>query len=142
MIVTQAGAETGHISSYNRQPLAKALGVRRSYVWRILKRLPFDAPLELLAASPITPGHVIAMRQRNDQFRRQQDGQARREAEDWNAAWREEEARAQRDSQRLYQSAANESNTYLDDPQGRAWRDEEDEVRRIMFPWLYKDKKF
>jgi hypothetical protein len=36
----------------------------------------------------------------------------------------------------------NEGNAYLDDPEERAWRQEEEEVRRIMFPWLYKDKKF
>jgi hypothetical protein len=73
--------------------LAKALGVRRSYVCRILRRLPFDAPIELLAASPITPAHVLSMRQREQQCRRQQDKQARRESEEWTAAWREEEAR-------------------------------------------------
>jgi hypothetical protein len=81
------------------------------------------------------------MRQREQQCRRQQDEQARRESEDWNTAWHEEEARARRDGYRPDQSAENDSNPCLDDPQERAWRDEEEEVRRIMFPWLYEDKK-
>jgi hypothetical protein len=106
-----------------------------------LKRLPFDAPIELLAPSPITPAHVLSMRQRQEQCRRQQDEEARREAEEWNAAWHKEEARALRDGYRPDQSAANESNPYLDDPQERGWRDEEEEVRRIIFPCLHKDKE-
>jgi len=84
----------GLLSPEHRKPatqgeLAKALGVRKSYVWRILKRLPFDASLEMLETSPITPGHVIAMRQRQEQYRRQQEEQAQREAEDWTAAWQQ-----------------------------------------------------
>ena len=75
----------GLLSPEHRNPstqgeLAKALGVRRSYVWRILQRLPFDAPLEMLETSPITPAHVITMRRRQEQFRRQQEEQAQREA--------------------------------------------------------------
>jgi hypothetical protein len=77
----------GMLSSEHRKPatqgeLAKALGVRRSYVWRILKRLPFDAPFALLEGSPVTPAHVLSMRQRQEQFRRQQDEEVRREVED------------------------------------------------------------
>jgi hypothetical protein len=137
----------GLLSPEHRKPatqgeLAKALGVRRSYVWRILRRLPFDAPIELLAASPITPAHVLSMRRQHEQSRRQQEEQAQSAAEDWTAAWQEEEARTRRDGYRPDQKAVNECNPHLDDPEERAWRQEEEEVRRIMFPWLYKDKKF
>jgi hypothetical protein len=90
----------GLLSPDHRQPatqggLAKALGVRRQYVTRILKSRVFEAPLELLAAGPITPAHVITMRQQHEQSRRQQDEEVRREVEDWTEAWREEESRAQ-----------------------------------------------
>jgi hypothetical protein len=140
----------GLLSPDHRQPatqggLAKALGVRRQYVTRILKCLPFDAPIELLAASPVTPAHVIAMRQQHEQSRRQQDEEARREAEDWTEAWREEDSRAQ---QHGYSPEPEPETVSHAHPSARRG---EQELRRIvqesnnpedrelpksMFPWL------
>jgi hypothetical protein len=136
----------GLLSPEHRRPatqgeLARALSVRRQYVTRILKSLVFDAPIEMLVASPITPAHVISMRRHLEQFRQQQEIQAQQEAADWTAAWHQEQTRVQRGDHRPDWSAESRSNSCLDDPQERAWRDEEEEVRRIMFPWLYKDEK-
>ena len=142
----------GLLSAEHRKPatqgeLARALGVRRSYVWRVLKRLPFDAPIEMLAASPITPGHVIAMRQVQQQCRQQQDEQARREAEDWIEAWREEDVPAQQQGYQFEQQSG-DSDAY---PNGSGAKSGAEELRRIvhgsddpedrelakaMFPWL------
>lgn len=132
-----------HRSPSTQAELAKALGVSRRYVRRILKRTFFDAPIERLAASPVTPAHVIAMRQRQEQFRRQQDEEARREAEDWTAAGREEEARAQQQAYCPEQEAANVNPAY---PSARSGEQElrrmvgDDpelkELGRSMFPWL------
>lgn len=138
------------LSPEHRKPatqgeLARVLGLRRSYVWRILKRLPFDAPLELLAASPITPAHVLSMRQRQCEHRLRQDEQARREAEDWISAWREEESRAQQPGYSPEPEPGTVSHAH---PSARSG---EQELRRIvqesnnpedrelaknMFPWL------
>jgi hypothetical protein len=109
--------------------LAKALGVRRSYVWRILRRLPFDAPIELLAASPITPAHVLSMRQREQQSRLQQDEEARQEAERWAEAWHEEEARARQTGYRPEQQPEDASYAYPSDSGARRG---EEELRRIV----------
>jgi transcriptional regulator with XRE-family HTH domain len=130
----------GLLSPEHRRPstqaeFAKALGVSRRYVSRILKRTFFDAPIELLAASPVTPGHGFAMRRRQEQYRQQQDEQSRREAEHWAEAWHEEEARVRQVGCRPDQGFGNEGNAYLDDdPEERAWRQEEEEVRRARAP--------
>ncbi len=138
----------GLLSAEHRKPatqgeLARALGVRRQYVTRILKSLVFDAPLELLAASPVTPAHVITMRQQYEQFRRQQETQAQREVEDWNTAWHDEEARAQNSTCRQDSRDAYSLNA--------SGKSDEEELRRTvlesdnpdtrelcqrMFPWL------
>jgi hypothetical protein len=144
----------GLLSPEHRKPttqgeLAKALGVRRSYVGKVLKRLPFDAPVELLEASPVTPPHVISMRQRHEQFRRQQDEQARLEAECWAEAWREERAR-----QQGYWPEPNTDNgldAYPSHPRREPRNKDDEELHRMvgddpelrelartMFPW----KKF
>jgi hypothetical protein len=135
----------GLLSAEHREPetqgeLARTLGVRRQYVTRILKRMPFDAPMEMLTASLTTPAHVLSLRQRQQEYRQQQEDQAQRDAENWTAAWQQEQTRVQRGDHRAW-SAESRSDSCLDDPQERAWRDEEEEVRRIMFPWLYKDEK-
>lgn len=139
----------GLLSPEHRKPetqgeLARALGVRRQYVTRILKQLPFEAPIELLAASPVTPAHVINMRQQHEQSRRQQDEEARREAEDWTQAWREEDSQAQH-GYSPEQEAGTVSHTY---PSARSGEQElrrmvqesnnpEDrELAKTMFPWL------
>jgi hypothetical protein len=120
----------GLLSPEHREPatqgeLAKALGVRRSYVWRILKRLPFDEPL---VTSPVTPAHVIAMRERQEQYRRQQDEQARREAEDWTAAWHEEELRAQQQGYSPEQQSGDVNDVF---PSASIERSGEHELRRM-----------
>lgn len=140
----------GLLSPEHRTPstqgaLAAALGVRRSYVWRILKCLPFDAPLELLASSPITPAHVITMRQRQEQFRQHQEMQVQREAEDWTASWRQEEARVRQQGYSLEQEAGTVSNVYPIATRGEqelrrivqeSNNPEDRELAKSMFPWL------
>jgi DNA-binding IclR family transcriptional regulator len=125
---------------HTQAELAEALGVSRRYVRRILKRLAFDAPLDLLERSPVTPAYVIAMRQLHEQYRRQQEEQARQEAERWMEAWREEESKTQQQGWPR-QNTRDERDTSSDSPELCTWREEEEEVRRIMFPWQYKDKK-
>jgi hypothetical protein len=145
----------GLLSPEHRNPstqgeLAKALGVRRSYVGRILKRMFLDAPFGMLSASPVTPAHVISMRQRHQQHRHQQDEQARAEAERWEAAWWDQEAKARWQGYWPDQVVRNECDAYLADSPARASGPGQDEVRRIvresdpedrelcrkMFPWL------
>jgi hypothetical protein len=102
----------------------------------------------MLAASPMTPAHVLSMRRRQEQFRRQQVEQASLEANDWTAAWREEEARARQQSYRAEQQSGDVSYVY---PSASIARSGEQELRRIvqgsddpedrelakaMFPWL------
>jgi ParB-like chromosome segregation protein Spo0J len=140
----------GLLSPEHRKPatqgeLARALGVRRQYVTRMLKRLPFDAPIEMLAASPVTPAHVISMRQCQEQSRRRQEDQERRDAEDWSDALREEEARAQqhdcsskpeaeivRDAYPSARSGERELRRIL---QGSN-NPEDRELAKNMFPWM------
>jgi hypothetical protein len=85
------------------------------------------------------------MRQRQQQFRRQQDEQARREVEDWTAAWREEEMRSR---QQDYSPEEDTSNAYPNHPRPRNGEEElrlivqesadpeERELAKSMFPWL------
>jgi hypothetical protein len=152
LAIKQSIRQWGLLSPEHRKPatqgeLARVLGLRRSYVWRILKRLPFDAPIELLATSPITPAHVLSMRQRQREYRLRQDEQARREAEDWINAWCEEESRAQQQGYGVEQQSGDVSDVYpsasstsseaelrrivkgSDDPEDR-------ELAKAMFPWL------
>ncbi len=138
------------LSPEHRKPatqgeLAAALGVRRQYVSRILKRVVFDAPLDMLAASPMTPGHVIAMRQRQEQHRRQQDEQAQQQVEDWIAAWRDEEARARQQGYSPEQEARNLSHANPAATRGEqelrrmvqeSGNPEDRELAKTMFPWL------
>jgi len=107
--------------------------------------MPFDAPIEMLAASPVTPAHVITMRERQEQFRLKQGMQEKRGAEEWSDAWREEEARSRQAGNRVGLNESDESHARPSAMSG------EQELRRIlqgsnipddrelakrMFPWL------
>jgi hypothetical protein len=112
---------------------------------RVTNPETLDAPMEMLEASPITPGHVIAMRQRQEQFRRQQEEAAQRQAEDWAEAWRDEEARSGQAGYCLDQDESNKSHAYPSARSGEqelrrilleSGNPEDRELAKSMFPWL------
>lgn len=92
------------------------LGVSRSYVSRVVRHQNFDAPIDLLGRSPVTPAHVIAMCQRHQQFRRHLEEEARIQAERWEEEWREEEARTRQHGYLPDSETANQRVAYPKNP--------------------------
>lgn len=146
LAIKQCIWQWGLLSPDHRRPatqaeLAKALGVSRAYVSKIMKRLLFEAPIDSLTASPVTPAHVVAMRQRQEQFCRQQDEDSRQAAERWEEAGRDEEANARREGwwpeQVIGDTSLSEDSENTEDAE---WRKFDEEVRRAVSPWPSKDK--